>query len=165
MLAGFEEATAAPARQRALTDAQLLTGVAGCGPGLALLVFHHFGSPVGCRGPSKGLNGRTQQNAAWMRYGLPSPVGWAGQSWSDGPCAPCAQPRQPPLLAPGFCADLAYMPPKQAKKEGPRNHREPLLSLESGRQDSNLRPSAPKAPALPSCATPRRCDCSGRERG
>ena len=27
--------------------------------------------------------------------------------------------------------------------------------LESGRQDSNLRPSAPKAPALPSCATPR----------
>ena len=25
----------------------------------------------------------------------------------------------------------------------------------SGRQDSNLRPSAPKAPALPSCATPR----------
>ncbi len=27
---------------------------------------------------------------------------------------------------------------------------------QSGRQDSNLRPSAPKAPALPSCATPRR---------
>ena len=26
---------------------------------------------------------------------------------------------------------------------------------QSGRQDSNLRPSAPKAPALPSCATPR----------
>ena len=30
------------------------------------------------------------------------------------------------------------------------------LRSQSGRQDSNLRPSAPKAPALPSCATPRR---------
>ena len=39
------------------------------------------------------------------------------------------------------------------------------LKSQSGRQDSNLRPSAPKAPALPSCATPRRWDCSGRERG
>ena len=29
------------------------------------------------------------------------------------------------------------------------------LRIQSGRQDSNLRPSAPKAPALPSCATPR----------
>ena len=29
------------------------------------------------------------------------------------------------------------------------------LKSQSGRQDSNLRPSAPKAPALPSCATPR----------
>ena len=29
------------------------------------------------------------------------------------------------------------------------------LRSQSGRQDSNLRPSAPKAPALPSCATPR----------
>ena len=28
----------------------------------------------------------------------------------------------------------------------------------SGRQDSNLRPSAPKADALPGCATPRRLD-------
>ena len=32
--------------------------------------------------------------------------------------------------------------------------------IESGRQDSNLRPSAPKAPALPSCATPRLLDIS-----
>ena len=30
-----------------------------------------------------------------------------------------------------------------------------MLRNQSGRQDSNLRPSAPKAPALPSCATPR----------
>ena len=30
-----------------------------------------------------------------------------------------------------------------------------FLRSQSGRQDSNLRPSAPKAPALPSCATPR----------
>ena len=29
------------------------------------------------------------------------------------------------------------------------------VKSQSGRQDSNLRPSAPKAPALPSCATPR----------
>ncbi len=29
------------------------------------------------------------------------------------------------------------------------------IGEQSGRQDSNLRPSAPKAPALPSCATPR----------
>src|SRR5690349_23809402 len=29
----------------------------------------------------------------------------------------------------------------------------------SGRQDSNLRPSAPKADALPDCATPRRRAC------
>jgi hypothetical protein len=28
----------------------------------------------------------------------------------------------------------------------------------SGRQDSNLRPSAPKADALPSCATPRKSE-------
>ena len=37
-----------------------------------------------------------------------------------------------------------------------------LVSLErrwSGRQDSNLRPSAPKADALPDCATPRRVVC------
>jgi hypothetical protein len=50
-----------------------------------------------------------------------------------------------------------------AKKMGSRETREPLVSLESGRQDSNLRPSAPKAPALPSCATPRhRCTLAGR---
>ncbi len=34
------------------------------------------------------------------------------------------------------------------------------LKSQSGRQDSNLRPSAPKAPALPSCATPRLLECS-----
>ncbi len=34
------------------------------------------------------------------------------------------------------------------------------LKSQSGRQDSNLRPSAPKAPALPSCATPRPFECS-----
>src|SRR5512140_3407957 len=31
-----------------------------------------------------------------------------------------------------------------------------LLPTKSGREDSNLRPSAPKADALPGCATPRR---------
>ena len=36
------------------------------------------------------------------------------------------------------------------------------LRTQSGRQDSNLRPSAPKAPALPSCATPRRIHLSRR---
>ena len=34
----------------------------------------------------------------------------------------------------------------------------------SGRQDSNLRPSAPKAPALPSCATPRVASTVGQSR-
>ena len=47
----------------------------------------------------------------------------------------------PPSL-PG-CVHLAYKPQGQS------------LKSQSGRQDSNLRPSAPKAPALPSCATPR----------
>ena len=37
-----------------------------------------------------------------------------------------------------------------------------ILKSQSGRQDSNLRPSAPKAPALPSCATPRRIHLSRR---
>jgi hypothetical protein len=36
------------------------------------------------------------------------------------------------------------------------------LKSQSGRQDSNLRPSAPKAPALPSCATPRLWQLKGR---
>ena len=41
------------------------------------------------------------------------------------------------------------------KKESLGNSIYDLVFYESGRQDSNLRPSAPKAPALPSCATPR----------
>lgn len=40
-----------------------------------------------------------------------------------------------------------------------------LAVTESGRQDSNLRPSAPKAPALPSCATPRWADHRGQRLG
>ena len=40
---------------------------------------------------------------------------------------------------------------KRGLPEPPRT----LAVTGSGRQDSNLRPSAPKAPALPSCATPR----------
>ena len=38
------------------------------------------------------------------------------------------------------------------------------LRSQSGRQDSNLRPSAPKAPALPSCATPRVASTVGQSR-
>jgi hypothetical protein len=46
---------------------------------------------------------------------------------------------------------LALLGKKEGLPEPPRT----LAVTESGRQDSNLRPSAPKAPALPSCATPR----------
>src|SRR5437660_7029184 len=34
----------------------------------------------------------------------------------------------------------------------------PICCKKSGREDSNLRPPAPKAGALPGCATPRRSD-------
>ncbi len=44
-------------------------------------------------------------------------------------------------------------------------HLGPSLKSQSGRQDSNLRPSAPKAPALPSCATPRRANPTARNTG
>ena len=46
---------------------------------------------------------------------------------------------------------LALLGEKEGLPESPGT----LAVTESGRQDSNLRPSAPKAPALPSCATPR----------
>ena len=58
-----------------------------------------------------------------------------------------------------------------------KRRREGRSKIWSGRQDSNLRPSAPKADALPDCATPRRlqisdlclgfppCGCKGQDRG
>ena len=57
----------------------------------------------------------------------------------------------------GACTQVfAHIGPKRGTKKGSQNPLEPLHWNGSGRQDSNLRPSAPKAPALPSCATPRR---------
>ena len=61
--------------------------------------------------------------------------------------------RSPSGPSPKFLRTLAQ---KGGTKKGSKNPLEPLHWNGSGRQDSNLRPSAPKAPALPSCATPRR---------
>src|SRR6266567_1419568 len=55
---------------------------------------------------------------------------------------------------PGKVVSLSVSPPRSSVK---------LIEREevgwSGRRDSNPRPSAPKADALPDCATPRRCNC------
>ena len=80
-----------------------------------------------------------------------------------------APPATPPALDPRTASSQNRLPrpapgnPAQAlsgKVLSGSPFRQPSKS-QSGRQDSNLRPSAPKAPALPSCATPRLLECSG----
>ena len=76
---------------------------------------------------------------------LPRHPPWARHVWPiHGHAGPCE---------PGFERILSGSPWGQS------------LRSQSGRQDSNLRPSAPKAPALPSCATPRCVHCTDRGSG
>jgi hypothetical protein len=72
----------------------------------------------------------------WLRRRVPARLSLAGLSpgWSSVVCC-------------GQIGLLSNPYPTEAWVE--------TLKSQSGRQDSNLRPSAPKAPALPSCATPR----------
>ena len=146
MLAGLESAVGAPAGQHPLADTELVASFSGCGPGAVTGRFHRRDA------------------------GVP-PWGWScirslGSRCTGGhpgrPCRPLSNPLRSGLDSaqnrdafPGFCAHLEHNGPKTATKKGPQNRREPLRWNGSGRQDSNLRPSAPKAPALPSCATPR----------
>ena len=87
---------------------------------------------------------------SWPRYGQSRPErgertcgdrGARGAAGLAGSRCPVTVPR--PTQAWALCPHLAH-------KAGGRSSKN-----KSGRQDSNLRPSAPKAPALPSCATPR----------
>ena len=87
---------------------------------------------------------------SWPRYGQTRPErgerscgdrGARGAAGLAGSRCPVTVPGPTKAWAP--CPHLAH-------KAGGRSSR-----IQSGRQDSNLRPSAPKAPALPSCATPR----------
>jgi hypothetical protein len=62
------------------------------------------------------------------------------------------------ILAIGVCSATLLCEISSASKSGPWGDHRPnldLLKYWSGRQDSNLRPLAPHASALPGCATPR----------
>jgi hypothetical protein len=67
VLAWFEEATGAPAGQGALTDAQLLTGVAGRRPCFSVVMLHRFWWWV----PMEGGDVAPSQTIRRMRYRLP----------------------------------------------------------------------------------------------
>ncbi len=62
---------------------------------------------------------------------------------------------RPALALPARWADRRFESSDQSAQMANRGAVAPLPSIWSGRKDSNLRPSAPKADALPGCATPR----------
>jgi hypothetical protein len=68
VLAWFEEAAGTPAGQGALTDAQLLTGVAGLRPCFSVVMLHRFWGGF----PWKGGGVAPSQRIRRMRYRLPS---------------------------------------------------------------------------------------------
>ena len=120
----------------------------GCPPGGGLL--NGGRGALGCRvrtnpyiGPPWGGNCRLTRSP-WSPFGGTGCVRIAGLArWGRGWMGIC-----PGLSGQGVAGPIrtnSVHLPFLAKKEGPRRRREPLLSLESGRQDSNLRPSAPKA--------------------
>ena len=78
---------------------------------------------------------------------------WSGREDFTGRSAPAwfrrLRRRDEPLIR-------FQIPPTKRKKAAPRWVRATLFSYSwSGREDSNLRPPAPHAGALPDCATPR----------
>ncbi len=115
-LARLQQAAPAPASQGALSDARVFAGVTGCGPGLAVLAVHRFGSG----GPMEwGWWGAPDALTRPMHNRLPRPTDPSGQSWTPPAGQGHAQPERTDFRPRGFCAHLAPTPPRSKKRRAP----------------------------------------------